>query len=313
MVNGTNFTHYPVEQNVTVCINGLQECAPALEKCMILLFAILSVFINIIHVNLLSKMPALKNSPLLTLLKAYSLAEVIFGLSLCVRSACQNRPVMSQERYAKLFVSILGSVADNYRRYVLATFLIERNVSMVCCLKMKEPKVLKHIVLILIGEFVLILMITMVRDLIYYDQICFFPLRGATNEVTGIPKSLHKWQITLNMIVVFISLGILMFQLNRVKYKPLNETQKEVLSGSKYAALMTIGYLFACVPLFVCYRIIYGHLAELDYGKAELAHLLSQLIFGIFCCALYALVNKAYRSELSKYLNWFKAKLRNLL
>ena len=306
--NGTS-----TEFEVLACINGMPRCSTSVAgRMMVLLLAIVSISINIMHVNTLSKITALKKTSLLTLLKAHSLSEVMFSLVAFSRISCCLRMMYMNDRHLATVFSISSTLSDGYGNIVLATLLVERNVSMYYSLKEKEAWMLKHVVWILVGEFLLLLAVSVLRDLMFPDLICFLPVRGAVNMMAGMPLRIQmSWRAVVNVTVV-IGLIALMRQMNNVKYKPLNGLQKAALNGGKYAVLMTIGYFSSLIPVVLSVLVINNYSVGLDLNQAEVGRIVTQLIYGLFCCILYALVSQAYRTELRCSLKWFIAKLRNL-
>ena len=302
-----------MEFEVPVCVEGSPLCDNIpVGEAVVLVLTLVSVSINIIHVNTLSKMTALKKSSLLTILKTRSLCEVTFSLTAFSRISCCLRMMYRDDRHWVVVFNVFGTTTDIYDDLVLATLLVERNVSMYYSLKEKEAWMLKHIVWILVGEFLLLVTVTVFRDVMYPDSICFLAVRGPANILSEIPRMIHKLWYTLVSMTLLIGLIALMRQMNNVKYKPLNDVQKAALNGGKYTVLMTIGYLAALIPTVLTILITLKFSVGVNLSQAEFWTIIMQLLYGIFCCVLYALVSQAYRTELRNSLKWFKSKLRNL-
>lgn len=298
---------------VRPCIGDLPLCRDALvEQVTLVFFALFNILVNIMHLNVLSKIASLRKTPLLTVLRVHSLSEVMLSLMTVCSTCCKLHLMYKDRKCWSAIYTALATLSDSYSSFVLATFLVERNVSMYYSLRKKDIRLLKHIVWILVGEFLLLLAVVVLRDVIYYEYICFLPFKGASNTVHATPTLIYRVKAAVAGASILVSMLCLMYQINYVKYRQLTNVQEEALNGSKYAVLMAISHLIAQIPKTVCRMIICKYSAAMELRQAELLSIITQLIHGMICCVIYALVSRAYRKELVNSLRWFKDKINTL-
>lgn len=299
----SNFSGTSAENYEYVC-SGVKQygyCLNNTSSLSLISVNAIEIVINVFHFVVLTKMKKEQTfQNYILLLQHIAMADIIASAMYILRTACSMRLLSIKYQTVNQILSASDTSLVT-RFYILATACMERMIALAYPLTYETSWFIRYLNLILIADWIMSLLTSVVRDVIYNQDICIDIMFGPSNTFAPKPT-------LMTFIPVFVQIAITVFTLTRVsielfrlrKRSTTTIQQREIKQATIYIFVITVVYFTSLIPSIIAGPLLAGD-NDNDIAILTACHLCSSS-YGFINTVIYGVATKIYRTTAKRLL-----------
>ena len=304
--HSTNSTSF---QGFSVCFPKDGECLHPAIECIIVLFNLISMLTNILHLILLNRIASLKGTAYGIILKGLSIADLYYTLPTILQSSCTLRLAVVQRFEVGLFFVTISGLSVYFRLFILTLASLERFLALCRPFKHSDSIFVRHMK-VWSGLCCVAAIAFSVRDLnIETENTCLDLVTGFSNcaNLRGSRRCAISMVLLSSISTIFLILvQIQLRKMNRVSTS-VNREDKELKVAALYVLAMVLVFYF-CFLVAIIDKIILWAFHTSVTGIGVVALLLNSL-YGVLNTVIYGWVTPTYQHNAKLLLHQILLKL----
>ena len=279
------------EDVVELCRPDDTLCNPLPIEITLVGLNLLSVFINSLHLFILSKISSLRGTPYLCLLQFIAGVDVADGLVCALRASCFPRKLLQSSRPLSAVVTVFASLLT-LKYYMVLSIVIERVLALVFPMKYKTNLFIRKISLWLSLQIAAMMLESFVHNAIFYYDICIITQYGP-NDVSGVwtSKIITAMRVLPSSLILILITSVLV-KLWNMRKLTLTTPEKEVVAATKSVMIISLMMISCLIPPFITLILLQNH--------SQSHHTMGTI--GLIFFSLYSIMNSVvYGWRTEKY------------
>lgn len=290
-----------MDRQAQLCDVSLPVCGPLGWEVAAITINALGVLINIVHLVALSKIPNIKGTAYLKILKIMSVADVFASTSNGMRKFCPLRHQFYH--HSQMITAISSTLFDSpavWRYYVLVIATIDRHTAICRPYMYNTSLVTRYTTACMIAPLAFVIPSLAVRDIIFFDSVCVHNIAGPSSFLSGEgPSLVTSGILTIPFLITMGLSSLIMHELFRMRQRSLSDQQRSITNAAKYILRLNVLFIICLFPAILWTF----HSA---YGQGHVANSLGWLavetfaVYSIVNCVLYGWMSKNYQQTVAK-------------
>ena len=280
------------EDVVELCRPDDTLCNPLPIEITLVGLNLLSVFINSLHLFILSKISSLRGTPYLCLLQFIAGVDVADGLVCALRASCFPRKLLQSSRPLSAVVTVFASLLT-LKYYMVLSIVIERVLALVFPMKYKTNLFIRKISLWLSLQIAVVMLESVVHNAFCYNDICISTHYGP-NDISGFwpSKIIIAMRVAVSLVIAALMARVF-YELWKMRKQSLTNQQREIIAATK-SVMIICGMLICCLfPPFISLSLIRNH--SVTHRATSPISLIAFILYSIMNCIVYGWRTKKYR------------------
>ena len=286
------------EDVVELCRPDDTLCNPLPIEITLVGLNLLSVFINSLHLFILSKISSLRGTPYLCLLQFIAGVDVADGLVCALRASCFPRKLLQSSRPLSAVVTVFASLLT-VKYYMVMSIAIERVIALAYTMKYKRSLFIRKISLWLSLQIAVVMLESVVHNAFCYNDICISTHYGP-NDISGFwpSKIIIAMRVAVSLVIAALMARVF-YELWKMRKQSLTNQQREIIAATK-SVMIICGMLICCLfPPFISLSLIRNH--SVTHRATSPISLIAFILYSIMNSVVYGWRTDKYRQVVAGF------------
>ena len=304
-MESNNSTSVNASYLIPFCNGSSQAClAEAWQENMLTCVNLLSLVANPIHIYTLTRFKEKLETTYMKILILITIWDILVAATSILQFNCQIRQSAANSYAVSILALSIYDSVSYIRFIILSLAFFDRWLAVAHPFKYKNI-IAEYFRLLVAIPIIIIVVMTLLRNLIFREDICIDSVSGVTNCVTQRTKMMTCSTLyTLSFVFDAVFLSLLLRELRKMRQKlSLTTEDKELRNATKTVIVITLLY-FGCFMWQPMIAIASGSPAvtwRIQHYCMYVTYVLYSL-YGLMNIAVYGLLNKSYRDEMRRIL-----------
>lgn len=257
---------------------------------------LLSIWINIFHLIVLSKIPALKGTAYYHILVHFSLADIFNAISVACRMALNKENLFQNFSFTSIAIyDVLMDTMQLGRHFIAAVSSLERYYALCKPFNYDSSHYTTKLHLWLPMSWILVFGLFALRDSALHDGICYSQMLGPTNLLGKGAIITLGFMIILGGVtaVLLLRVGVEMYRMRR---RTASTKEMEVKNATVYLIVNIVTFYVCLLPQIANYVVVLFGIQSLL--NVYLCNYLPCSVYGIVDSFVYGWMTSAYRRRI---------------
>lgn len=291
-------------------IARIEYCQEFDEDCNIYFSAVytaanlMSAFINILHLHILSKMTNLTGSNYYYILVNLTINDIFVSCCFAIGGICgvQKFLALPEKHLAGILLLIARDVFVNSRYYQLTLASLDRFYAICKPFDYAESRVLQNIGKLFVLGWIFNIILSITLNFTYREDICVAQIIGVRLRATSSTSKLYALPLTIlpsaiPSVITSVLIIKVVKELNAMKQRTPRESEDlELKSATKYIVIVCVMFYCSLTPLLLLMlsRALFGINTYQKMSTIKWFVFLCQTLYGIGNVIVYGFVNRGY-------------------
>lgn len=205
------------------------------------------------------------------------------------------RVISSQKKYVLCILSITDfTMVVKY--FIVLSTCIERLIALTFPFRYQNLLIINYINAILICQWIICLIWSIIRDVVFLDEICIEEVFGPLNIVSQGPGTMTFMLCSSVSVITAIALVKVFIELCKMRSRSVtNDQEREVIAATNYVVVTTVLFLICLVSLATIAPLVEDLTGHSTFIIAAYVILAAHSSYGLMNTLVYAVISKSYR------------------
>ena len=279
-----------------MCKGFSRMCSLQAYEYLAEIINVLSIFINILHMLVLNRMPSDKNlTRILTMYSMISLVDIFCAAVYFIKANCyMHHLVAHTSRWIAITIVIAEDAIIMYRYSLLMIICAERYISICHPTSADTFWCMRHVKTTSFIILLLVLGLFAARDVLSIDGLCLHPVIGVMT-MSKLATVIFFLSVLIPLMIADILILKVLWEIHQMKKRQLTPFDhcKGLKRSFQYVVIITVGFHVCFVPVVA--SLLVKLVAKLSTEYTAIVVTLVNSIYGIFNTLLYGWMFKRYR------------------